>query len=294
MANESRLRDYGETQNLINRLGMLALCLLTGCALNQTPPATPSPPPITEPDSAITTPPTTDSPAPDAEWSPDAGWSAVAPGMEQRLYVPDGNELGALLVVRVDPSRYEFRVHYRPGQPLSLRGWEDLLPSAALFVNANFFDENYNITGLLIQDGQVFGWPYTERGGLFGVRDDGGLVLRANRLTPYQTDEPLRHAVQAFPMLVIDGQPAPIFDQGRVSRRTVIGMDAEGRVLLMVTPLLGLSLGDLAAYLPRTDLGLVNAFALDGGRSTMMSAPAGGINVPPISRIPAVLAIYPR
>lgn len=287
---------------------MLAILVLTGCSMAQTPPPTPPAPEIESATAVNTLSPadiSPDDPAPDVVpspdgsssdplWSADPAWSAIAPGMEQRLYVPDGNELGAVLVVRVDPSRYEFRVHYRAEQPLNLRGWRDLLPTAALFINANFFDENYRIVGLLIQDGAVFGWPYTERGGLFGVRDDGAVVLRSNREAPYQAGEPLRQAVQAFPMLVIDGQPAPIFDEGRVSRRTAIGVDAEGRVLLMVTPLLGLSLGDLAAYLPRTDLGLVTAFALDGGRSTMMSAAAGDINVPSVSLIPAVLAVYPR
>ncbi len=269
---------------------LFLLCfLLTGCMLNA-PPPTLAPLPDAPPD-AQNAPPSpmqsTDTPA-----APDT-WQMITPGLEQRRYIPNGNSLAELAVFRIDPALFDFRVHYRAGQPLTVGEWRANLPEAALIINANFFDPNYNITGLLIQDGQVFGWPYTDRGGMFTVTD-GVPAIRSNTRQPYMTGEIIQQAVQAFPMLVIEGQAAPISDDGRASRRTAIGMDAQGRVIIMVTPVLGLSLTELATYLPTTDMGLVNAFALDGGRSTMIAVPGANYSVVSVDVIPAVLAIYPR
>jgi exopolysaccharide biosynthesis protein len=80
----------------------------------------------------------------------------------------------------------------------------------------------------------------------------------------------------------------------RFSRRTVIGQDTTGRIIIMATPFLGLTLLDLSAYLPTTDLNLVNAFNLDGGRSTLMYIRSPEYILNSVDAVPAVLAIYPR
>jgi Trk K+ transport system NAD-binding subunit len=61
----------------------------------------------------------------------------------------------------------------------------------------------------------------------------------------------------------------------------------------MVTPIFGPSLSDLSRFLAESDLGLVNAFNLDGGRSTMIDVPDSNTTIRALDRVPAVLAIYP-
>jgi uncharacterized protein YigE (DUF2233 family) len=105
----------------------------------------------------------------------------------------------------------------------------------------------------------------------------------------------LEQAVQAFPMLVQNGSAAYYRSADtRASRRTVIGMDSQGRVLLLVTPGIGLGLYDLSQYLAAADLDLVTAFNLDGGRSTMLALRDISYVISSIDAVPAVLAVYLR
>ena len=228
---------------------------------------------------------------------PNNGWQSIAPGLERRNYDPDPlNPITRMVALRIDPAYYTFRVHYQPQQALNTSEWIMALPQAITFVNANFFDQADVALGLLIADGVVYGQSYTDRGGTFLV-ENGQPRIRANLREPYQ-GEPLEQAVQAFPMLVLDGAAAFTDNvQDRSTRRTVIAQDTSGRIILLATPVLGLTLRDLSAYLPTTDMNIVTAFNLDGGRSTMMVVRAAGLSetvVSSIDEVPAVLAVYPR
>jgi uncharacterized protein YigE (DUF2233 family) len=256
------------------------MVLVGACNLSQaaSPTATPTPSPTATPVSDI---------------SLVETWQPIAPGLEERLYIPNGDGVTQLLALRLDPQHYTFRVHYRPGEPLSLRGWRDLLPDAAVIINANFFTPEHTILGLLVSDGVVYGQPYLDRGGMFAIQNSIPRV-RSNIAEPYQ-GEALEQAAQAFPMLVLDGAVAYQNPRDtRRSRRTVIGQDTSGRIIMLATPFLGLSLPDLSAYLPTTDLNLTNAFNLDGGGSTMLWIAATNYLLPSLDAVPAVIAVYPR
>jgi uncharacterized protein YigE (DUF2233 family) len=223
------------------------------------------------------------------------GWEQIAIGLERRIYTPPQSGLGALIVLRIDPSLYSFRAHYRPGAPLLLSDWASMLPGAAAFINANYFDPQFNALGLVVADGVAYGRSYVNMGGLLQVQN-GAVRVRSTILEPYM-GEALEQAVQAFPMLVTNGVASFSNRQGdRVTRRTVAAQDAQGRILLMATPLFGISLVDLANYLPTTDLQIINAVNLDGGGSTMMAIPAGAqpYTLPSFDAVPTVLAVYPR
>ncbi len=229
--------------------------------------------------------------------TPDNGWQTIAPGLERRNYDPDPmNPITRMVALRIDPTQYTFRAHYQPGQAYNATEWTMALPQAVALVNANFFDQNDVVLGLLVADGVIYGKSYTDRGGTFLV-ENGQPRIRANLREPYQ-GEPLEQAVQAFPMLVLDGLAAfTDHIQDRSTRRTIVAQDSIGRIILLATPVLGLTLRDLSAYLPTTDMNIVTAFNLDGGRSTMMVIRAAGISetvVSSIDSVPAVLAVYPR
>ena len=221
--------------------------------------------------------------------TPD-GWQTLAPGLERRTYLTD--EGFTFEAVRIDPNQYMFRAHYRPGEPLNLNGWRAELPAATIIINANFFSPENTILGLLISDSVVYGRSFTDRGGTFFVQN-GVVGIRSNMNQPYQ-GEPYEQAIQAFPMLVYDGQAAYSNSNDVLpSRRTIIGQDAQGRVILMITPGFGPGLYDLSQYLVTTDIGLVNAFNLDGGGSTMMYRSVDDYTLRSLDPVPAVLAVYP-
>jgi uncharacterized protein YigE (DUF2233 family) len=273
--------------------GLCLVGLLIGCAMPAATPPAPTAPPSLPGTAAPTAPPS----ALDALFGPLDTWEALAPGLERRLYRPDAaNSLTQMIALRIDPAQYAFRAHYRPGQPLTAQQWSEQLPDAVAIINANFFTRENTVLGLLVTDGAVHGQTYIDQGGMFSVQG-GTPRLQALTTQPYD-GSPLEQAVQAFPNLVIAGSPAPITAPGdRVTRRSVIGQDAGGNIILMATPFLGLELIPLAAYLASTDMNFTNAFNLDGGGSTLMVAEVDGtaqVLVTSLDAVPIVLAVYRR
>ncbi len=226
------------------------------------------------------------------------GWELLAPGLERRILRPGIDyPLTQFIALRIDPQQYSFSAHYRPGEPLSLNGWRDALPGAVAFVNANYFDPEHHALGLVVSDGVAYGQPYQQFGGMLQVQN-GIVRVRSTMLEPYG-GEALDQAVQAFPMLIVDGRPSFSNTQGdRISRRTVVGQDREDRILLIATSsLAGMRLVDLSTYLATTGLELVNAVNLDGGGSTLLALDVPGqasYQISSFDPVPTVLAVYPR
>lgn len=235
-----------------------------------------------------------ESPAPTTLPTPTPTVTPANPDGLTQLTVTDSEfPLESLIAVQIDPAVYTFRVHYEPSVARRLDEWRDRLPSAELIVNANFYDPENRILGLLVADGQSYGTAYTNRGGTFGLLNDQP-VLRSSR-NGY-TNENYSQAVQAFPMLVEDGLPVYNNPQDtQRARRTIIGIDTRGQVVVMVTPFFGLSLTNMSAVLARQpDLQLVHALNLDGGGSTMLHVKTTNFNLASFDPVPAVLAVYRR
>lgn len=280
---QTTVRRWRRLQRLRFSSLVTAASLLSGCMLSQVVANTDPLPP------AVTFPTPTALPA-------ENGWDALAPGLERRIYTPGNNyALTQLVALRFDPALYSFRAHYYPAQPLTLQEWRAQLPDAAAFVNANFFDPQGYALGLLIADGAMYGQPFPGYGGMLQVQN-GEVRVRSNIVEPY-VGEALEQVVQAFPVLVTNGQASYANTSGdRVSRRTIVGQDSTGRIVLMITSsLIGMRLVDLSNYLPTTDLDLVTAVNLDGGGSTMMALNTPtSFQIPSFDGVPAVLAVYPR
>ncbi len=232
------------------------------------------------------------SPAPTS--TAESNWRRIAYGLSWRSLTPNGDELAQIIAVRINPERYRFRAVYRPGAPLSLAAWRELKPTASLIINANFFDRARRALGLVVSDGRAFGSPYKDRGGTFLVKDDQPTFLTyrsPNAITTAGIDQ----AIQGFPLLIENGEPAySSASEGERTRRTLIGRDAGGHILILVSPYLGLSLADLSAYLATSDLNLDIAFNLDGGGSTMLALPGAEIIQPSLDAVPTVLVVVPR
>ncbi len=222
----------------------------------------------------------------------DPQWQRIEAGLHWRILTPNDDASAQMAVVRIDPQRFRFQALYRPGDALSLADWRAQAPDASLIINANFFDDSERVLGLLVSDGQAHGPAYRQRGGSFLVRGEEAAVI-ANRGAALPTN--LDQAVQGFPLLVDSGAPAYFDSRGAErNRRTVIAQDSRGNILIMVAPYFGLSLAKLSAYLTSVDLGIVTAFNLDGGGSTMLTLPGADYRQPSFDAVPAVLAVFPR
>ncbi len=270
------------------------LLLLAACGLSPatavSPTATPSPQPT--PTLHVT-------PSPAQLLSPtpaaDSGWQSLQPGLEQRiiqLLDENGRQTEQLTLLRIDPNFFTFEIGYSPGQPKSLVTWQQET-GAQLVVNGGFFTPEFTATGLIVVDGQPSGSSYVGFGGM--VTMDGGRVeVRSLLERPYQPTETLDFALQAFPMLVLNGQAAYRTADFDAARRTVIGVDENGRLLIILASWGSFTLAELSSYLANADFGLVNALNLDGGTSTGLILANPPQLVPGFTAVPSVLLISPK
>ncbi len=200
-----------------------------------------------------------------------------------------------LTVVRVQPGQARFRVHYEPELPRRVRQWQRDT-GAAVVVNGGFFDGQNRATALVIADGVAFGRSYRGFGGMFAVRNDGTLALFWLREQSYRPDPRIAHAVQGFPMLVVNGEVVNgIEDSGRRSRRTFVALDRAGNVLFGVTFFAQWTLTDLASYLVESPFDTWQAMNLDGGGSSglWIQPPYDGVSMDSLDPVPAVIAVMP-
>lgn len=226
----------------------------------------------------------------------DGGWRALEEGLEARTMAvldPSGALIERPIVVRIDPGRYAFDVAYRPGAPQPLTAWQ-AKTGAAVVVNGGYFTEENVATGRIISAGTPSGLSYGDFAGMFAVTASGPEVRWLGQ-RPFDASEPLLAAVQSFPILVRpDGGAAYAEEDGKVARRTIVGQDGAGRIVLAVMPLGGFSLHALSEWLAAADdLDLRLAFNLDGGASSGLLLPDGSGD-PGLVPVPAVIVARRR
>ncbi len=276
-------------------VGLLLVGLTLACraaAVRPTPAALPSPTLQPTP-TLIATPsplqPVTPTP------SADSGWQLLQPGLERRtirLVGADGRLTEQFTILRIDPALFAFRLGYSPGQPKPLATWQ-AETGALIVTNGGFFTEEFLATGLIVVEGQVSGSSYVDFGGMVTM-GEGGVEVRSLVERPYDSSETFDYALQAFPMLVLNGQPAYQTADFDAARRTVIGVDGDGRVLLIFASWGGLTLAEVSSYLASIDLGLVNALNLDGGTSTGLILTDPPENIPAFVAVPSVILVFPK
>jgi uncharacterized protein YigE (DUF2233 family) len=133
--------------------------------------------------------------------------------------------------------------------------------------------------------------------GMFTVLDGQAELFSVGRGQFTPQNMRFDQALECYPMLLLPGgQPGFPVETNNAARRTVIGMDVDGNVIILVINSGEFTLYELARWLPQTDLNLDMALNLDGGRSTGIS-----VNLGPEQRtinsaveLPIVLEVGPR
>ena len=154
---------------------------------------------------------------PTLESTPDTGWILLQPGLERRLikiYNDQNQHVESLYMFRLDQNQFRLDVAYHE-RPQSLEDWQRET-NALLVVNGGYFrieNEKYIPNGLTIVNGEPFGSSYEPFAGMLAISDHGA-ELRWLTEKPYDPNEPLRAALQSFPLLVKPGGelgfPAPM------------------------------------------------------------------------------------
>lgn len=229
-----------------------------------------------------------------------AGWSVLQPGLERRV-IPIYNDLNqqveSLHVWRLDQNYFRLDVAYE-ATPKSLETWQSET-NALLVVNGGYYsidNESYFPDGLTIVQGAVSGSSFNGYGGMLAI-DESRAELRWLAQQPYRSGEPLQAGLQSFPMLVQPGGQlgfGPERENHVSARRTAIGQDRKGSILLMVAPQGYFTLHQFSLYLTESDLDLDIAINLDGGGSTGILVANPPEVIPPNRPLPFVILVYAR
>jgi phosphodiester glycosidase len=240
------------------------------------------------------------SPSGTAETIPDTGWSRLGTGLERRLIRIYNDQKGLVESVylwRLDQRSYRLDVAF-DGRPRSLETWQKET-NASLVLNGGYFsieNDRYFPNGLTIVNGEILGSSFDGFGGMLAIKEDSA-ELRWLVEKPYRVYEPLRAALQSFPMLVRPGGElgfGPEREDHVAARRTAIAQDRAGRIILIVAPQGYFTLHQLSVYLTESDLNLDIAFNLDGGGSTGILVADPREIIPSRVLLPFVILVYPR
>ncbi len=235
----------------------------------------------------------TPSPTADTSTMPLNTWVQVAPGAELRSeqwQSMDGNN-ETVTIARFDLHRIHISVGYQSHNPPTLSGWMKQTNALAA-INGGYFDSNNISTALVVSDGQAYGTSYQSSGGMLSVDKDGSVSLRSLNQQPYDpSTEQLQQAIQSWPMLVVDGKATQFTADSSDRRRSVVAMDKQGRLLLIVSPSQAFALVDLANQLVSSDLSIQTALNLDGGRSTglYVNSEKQKVSIDPVTALPIVI-----
>ncbi len=208
-------------------------------------------------------------------------WNRVATGVEVRYEDwknSDGDD-DTVTIVRFDLHKIKLSVGYQPGQPLSMNDWTQLEHPLAI-INGGYFDQQFHATALVVSNGKVSGQSYTGFGGMLSVDTRGSISLRSLRQQPYNPNsEQLVQATQSSPVLMSGGKRTQFNADASQTRRSIVAMDKQGRLLFIVSPNQIFSLDELADQLVSSDLSIEIALNLDGGSSTGLYVNGGSSHV---------------
>ncbi|MDE0331427.1 MAG: phosphodiester glycosidase family protein [Nitrospinae bacterium] len=213
--------------------------------------------------------------------------------------------------IRLRHRDFTIRLHWRDkskwSSPFEFGVLGDKL-GAAIILNAGYYDEKGRPLGYFRSGGKVFNSRVLYRGhktflhygALFTVGRKTGVPNIVSREKFKDSD--VKEAFQAGPLLVADGKPVRGLTRYReylrATRRTVVGLDAEGRLVVLVSEAetRGISWCELQEFLvlpeSKGGLGIRDAMNLDGGSSSQLWV-RGEVGIPG-RPAPTYIIIAPR
>jgi uncharacterized protein YigE (DUF2233 family) len=225
-------------------------------------------------------------------------WNKVAPGVEVRTedWKITGGDDDTVTIVRFDLHKIKLSVGYQPQQPLLLHEWMQQERALAI-INGGYFDQEDIATALVVSNGKSSGQSYAGFGGMLSQDTRGNVRLRSLRQQPYDPNkEQLAQATQSSPMLMVGGKRTQFNADASQTRRSVVAMDKQGRLLFIASPGQVFSLDQLADQLASSDLSIDVALNLDGGSSTGLYVNGGSppVEIDSIAKLPLVIIVKAR
>jgi uncharacterized protein YigE (DUF2233 family) len=167
-------------------------------------------------------------------------------------------------------------------------------------INANYFDEKGRPLAYLKTSEKEINRAVSKHGlytGVFGLGDTGPFVTHRDEFQPARAGE----AVQSGPLLLHRSASMEVLSGlGRYARRSVIGIDRQGRVLIGVSDgvIGGLSFAELQEMFvqPKWQMEAIELLNLDGGGSAQLYVKSGKFEewLPGTSEVPVAIGFFSK
>jgi uncharacterized protein YigE (DUF2233 family) len=165
-------------------------------------------------------------------------------------------------------------------------------------INASYFDEKGRALGFLKVGAQEINRNVSHGSlftGLFGIRNLSPFIVHRDHFVSENTDE----ALQCGPLLLRQGKALEVVrGQGRQSRRSVIGIDDEQRLVIGITAVVlgGLNWAELQKLFssPHWRLQMSDLLNLDGGGSAQVYFKTAKLEefIPGASEVPVAIGFF--
>jgi uncharacterized protein YigE (DUF2233 family) len=232
-------------------------------------------------------------------------WKAVQTGVEFRRMVLERSEPSYTLelkIVRFETSSIVPRLLRSSDYQLKGANVQKFAEKSGAMaaINASYFDTDGKPLAFLKANSQAVNPKVSKTSlytGIFGVKDQRPLILHRDEFDPNQADE----ALQCGPLLIFRGAAQPVTGvPNRASRRAVIGIDPQQRVVIGVTDglIAGLYWAELQEIFsaPSWQIQTADLLNLDGGGSAQVYLKAGKFEqlVPGTSEVPVAIGFFTR
>ena len=233
-------------------------------------------------------------------------WQTVQSGIDVRTVVLERGEPNyqiELKLVRFDHRAVTPRI--LQGRGLQLENGASAKTfveksGAIAAINANYFDENGRALAYLKTAAQEINRRVSKHAlytGIFGLSEGSPFIMHRNDFKPHQASE----ALQTGPLLLHRGAKVEVTrGLGRYARRSLVGIDGQGRVIVAVTDAVfgGLSLVELQDLFanPEARLDMADLLNLDGGGSAQLYLKAGPfeVSVAGATNVPVAIGFFAK
>lgn len=230
-------------------------------------------------------------------------WRSVGKGVEQRKIAflrSEPNYTMELKLLRLDPQIISARLLSSSDMQAKSATAQSFveMSGAIAAVNGNYFDERGRpLAYLKIGDKEInrLVSKHALYTGTFAIIDGNPMVLHRDEFTPAQA----RDALQSGPLLLNRGTAVQTMPGlGRYARRSVLGIDKAGRIVIAVTDAVigGLSFVELQELFSNSkwQLDTPELLNLDGGGSAQLYFKLGRAeeSVPGTSEVPIAIGFF--
>ena len=230
-------------------------------------------------------------------------WRSIHKGVEQRkiaLLRSEPNYTLDLKLLRFDPAIIGARVLSSSDLQMKSATAKTFVEKSGAIaaINGNYFDERGRpLAYLKIADKEINHAisKHALYTGTFAIVDGQPLIMHRDDFTPAQASE----ALQSGPLLLNRGTPVETMrGLGQYARRTVLGTDKKGRIVIAVTDAVlgGLSFAELQELFSNANwqLDTPELLNLDGGGSAQLYFKSGKLeeSVPGTSEVPVAIVFF--